>query len=308
MANQIVLLDIAAVKLFLQTQTLDSRYHTWHFNVNSFYDSQLYFQERKIYCQKWQTNENIYVQLASNFGPVTARLIDAEENIIAPAVVTTLSQSFYFTPFAAYGITVNLAGITAGIYWLQVLVGGTGTETKLISEPMMIAEDWPGTIQFEYSHSENEYGAIFQNGEKMYFRTEGVIDDFTPGITETVFEDDPGNIVRLSSTTHRSFKLSIGNEAGVPDWVADKVNRIFGCDSVLLDGKQFVRPEGGKMEPKGEEGYPMRGWKMDIREAKNRNGLTIENDIPQNNSVVLIYIGENALFGLTGDSYITKVE
>jgi hypothetical protein len=56
---------------------------------------------------------------------------------------------------------------------------------------------------------------------------------------------------------------------GVPNWVADKINRVFDCSDVLVDGKGFTRMEESRMEPSRQKQYAMAGWIMDILESKN---------------------------------------
>jgi hypothetical protein len=312
MANTIYLLDISPVKLFKENYSIDAKYHTKHFNNAAYYDQIKPYEIAKYYKQKFQTNDSLYFQLVANFGPVEVLLVDCDGATIVSGTDTAISTGFYTAPFYAYGCNIDLSAVAAGTYFVKVKIGSGGSLTTLISEPLQVAEDHPGTILYEYTNSKNEFGAIFQNGETFSFRCEGYIQDFTPGSNDVVYEDEPANLTRLSAVPYRAFKLAIGNEEGVPDWVADRVNRIFACDDVLIDGKAFTRPQGSKMEKKSEEGYPMSGWLVELRESKARNGATIENDIALEDDVVVVYIADTSLFGLTGgtgtDAIILKVE
>jgi hypothetical protein len=308
MANEIKLLDISPIKLVPETLTLDARYHMKHFEDAAYYAQLKKWEEKKFYSQKYQNNDTIYFQLVSNYGPVTAYLVDLDGKQIANATVGVISTTFYSSPKAAYGVSIDLTTVPKGVYRVSVIIGSGLSQYKLISEYLLIDADFPYTLLFEYSCDENEQGAIFQNGEVFSFRVEAGIHTYQPGTNDVVFEDEPANLVRLSATPFDAFKLTIGDGNGVPDWVVKKVNKILACNTILIDGRQFVKTDNAKWEAKGEDNSPLKGWTTDIRPAKNRDGLTISDNIPLDNSVVLISWGETALFGLTGDAYIEKVD
>ncbi len=309
MANYVYLLDIASIKLVPKNAALDPKFHIKHFSEFLMEDQFLPHQFRKYYAQKYQTNDPLYFQFVSNFGPVTCRLLDKDGNIVVNGVSAAIASTYYSAPFTCYGCSINLAGLAKGMYQVELTVGSNDNEVVFVSEPLQIDTDLPGTILIQYSNVENDYGAIFQNGEQFAIRVEGAIDDFKPASNDVVYEDEPANITRLSSTPYRIFKGIFGGEEGIPDWMIDKINRASSCDTVLYDGKQFVKNEGAKWEGKSEDDYPLKGWNIELREAKARNGLTVENSIPLNNGVTVLYIGETQLFGtLTGDALIKKVE
>lgn len=310
MANRIKILDIAPLRFVPKTLTLDPRYHVKHFDNALAADQIFRWEEKKYYAQKYQNNDELYWQIVSNYGPISARLLDSKGNIKAVATIAAISSTFYTTPEACYGCGIDLTGLDEGGYQVEMIFGAGGTETRMISEVLYVKSDHPDTLLFEFSCQNNEQGAIFQHREVFSFRVEGALHNYQPGTNDVVFEDEPANLVRLSATPFDTFKLSIGGGAGVPDWVVKKLNKILACDTVLIDGRQFVKPENAKWEKKTEDGSPLSGWSIDLRPAKTRNGLIIENDIPLDNSVVVVYVGEQDLFGPlgAGTGNIIKVE
>jgi hypothetical protein len=64
----------------------------------------------------------------------------------------------------------------------------------------------------------------------------------------------------------------------VPPYLIDKLSRIFGCDTLTIDGRDFTKNEGANWEPVELEGYPMAGWSIELREKLNRDITIYEND------------------------------
>ena len=307
MANTINLPHINPVKLVQKNLSTFDKYNFRHFDIALFEDQILNFQEKKMYFQKFQNSDTITIQFTSTFGPFSFRLLDCKETVIATGTVTQISTSYFTAPTYAYKGEIDLTGIDEGIFWVELVIGTNPSQLKFISEPIYVAENHKNSMCFEYTNSTNDFGAIFQNGETFTFRVEAILKEFTPGSNDVVFEDEPANLVKLSSSAFRTFKLSVGAAQGVPDWVADKLNRIFGCDSVLLDGKAFTRNDGAKLESNGDPLIPLRGWSLEVRESKARTGLTFENNIPQDNNIVVIYNIEDSFFGDLGTNQTTII-
>lgn len=296
MANEIQIPSINPIKLVQDGYTPATRYNQKHFDSSLFTEQLRNFQQTRNYYQKFQTTENIYFQIIANFGPISCKLIDCNDNEIVVGTVATITTSIFTVPYAAFSCTINLSGIPEGIYWVVVNVGTT-PYTKLISEPIHVANYHANTMLFEYNNSINDFGAIFQNGEIFSLRIESFFKSFTPGSNDVVFEDEPANVLKLSASPFRQFKLAFGEGIGVPDWLIDKVNRLFACDSVLIDGKYFTKAEGAKLDPINEDNYAMSGWSLDVRESKSREGLTITNNITQDQKIVVIHVVDTTFFG-----------
>ena len=98
----------------------------------------------------------------------------------------------------------------------------------------------------------------------------------------TVYEDQILNETALRSQKYRVWSLKIGGTpfAGIPDYFADMIGGIIGCSYLYIDGKPFTVNEGSQMEPVELEGYPMRGWGVEMRDRYTRAAITYENDDP----------------------------
>lgn len=276
-----------------------------HFDEVLYEDQILDFQEKIRYYQKWKNSDTVSFPVISNFGVPSIKLVDCELKQVVACSVESVSTDYYQSPDVYYMAQADLTGVDEGIYWFLIDVSGE----KFLSEPQYIAEQHDNTILFNYDNDKNEFGLVF-DGFSYSFRCEAILSEFLPGSKEKVFEDEPANIYTLSSNPFRVFKLIIGDAKGVPDWVADKINRIFACKKVLLDQKQFGRTDGSKMERNGDPLVPTSGWTMEIRESKARDVLVMGNDRLIETDVTMTYVVDTTLFGsgYNANAKITQID
>lgn len=301
MANIINIPLITPYKFVLQNLVIDDRYNQPVFDDALLSNQILIWQQTANYFQKVQNNDGIYFQLNANYGPLSVQLLNCNNIVVATGIVTPVNSNYFKVPVVGYECTIDITDVNLvpeGIYYIKVSVGSP--ITVLISEPIHIKSKHIGTMLFEYQNTSNAFDVIFQNNEQFSLRVEAALLGFQPGSNEVVYEDEPANLLTLSAYAFRTWKLKIGAAKGVPDWVADKINRILCCDTVMIDGKYFTKNDGSKLEPNGKDEIITKGWTVELRESKARTGVTISNDIPQNNSVVISYPADSKLFGGAG--------
>ena len=221
------------------------------------------------YLQKWQQADTIKLQIKATYGPVKVDIIDCSQKVIKSVQLEPVVTAVVGQLWKCYEGNIQLADIAEGAYYAVLSVGSGEFVQKFISEPIELKLKHENTMLFEYSHSYNNYGVLFETGYKPSFRCEAAITDFLPGADETVYTDQIYDTTLLSSTPFRNFKLTLGEPYGVSDWVVDLINRIYSCDTVLADRKQYARPDGTKMEKAERQGYPLLIWQMDLRESQN---------------------------------------
>lgn len=282
--------NINPIKLVVKD--LQYNYNIKHLDI-ALQANQIYsFQSKKYYYQKFNKTDLIYFQLISDFGGCTVTLVDCEDNQIAVGTSVAINNTFYNIPNVCYGCSINLNTVPDGYYYVKVIVGFGLNATTLISEPILVADNFPNTALFEYYNTSNINGVIFQNNEKFYLRCEAVLHDFQPQSIDTVFEDENADLITLSSFKFRTYKLIIGNSLGVADWMIDKLANAFGVSNTYIDGLQFTKQQGAKFERNSDRLVPLAGWTLEVRETKSRNGTTIINNLPQTSSVVVSYLIE----------------
>jgi len=307
MPNRIFLPYINSVKLVVGN--LNYNYNLKHLD-DALFPYQIYdYQTQKNYFQKFQSSDTIYFQIASNFGSFSYDIIDCKNVVQQSGSSSIVTNTYYSLPFVCYEAGIDISGLDEGNYYIRVKVGFGGAITTLISEPFAVAEEHINTALFSYKNTTNIGGAIFQNNEVFYFRCEAVLQDFQPQSIDTVFEDQNADLITLSSFQFRTWKMLIGAAQGVPDWIIDRLSKIFGLNTVLIDGKQFIKQQGSKFEVAGSDRLvPLRGWSVELRESKARTGVIIENDIPLEGDVIVEYIIDPLVFGNIDSITIQKVD
>jgi len=232
-------------------------------------------EEQVAYAQKYCNADTIAFQIAVPAGAIvdfTANLVGDNEAVEIPWDSLTLTGSGY----DYFEFSKSLSGIEEGLYQIEVEVEWQdGKRLSLVSEPICIRPVHPGTVLIQFSHSGNEFGTLFQpeEGEKKYMiRVEGGFpsDGFLPGSKDVVYRDQTYNTVLLSSVPFANCKATFGDGRGIPNWLADKLNRIFSCSDVKLNGEQYTRADGSKLEAVREEGFPMAAWVIELAKAENR--------------------------------------
>lgn len=257
----------------------------------------LSFQDKRPYFQPWQTSDKIILQWNSNYGPFTLQLIDKDENVVVTGQVSQLNNNWFIAPVYGYMGVIDLNGIDDGIYYVRMLIGTSGSQLELISSPLDVKENHKNTLLLKYNNGYNNWDCIFQNSEYFELRVHGILDEFTPQSTDTMFIDEGESIVKLRSEVFYKYKLVIGNFKGVPDKIIENINHIFKCSDILIDEIPYEKADGAKFERTGDKFVATSGWSIDVRPAKNRNSIRFENNIPNDNKVTVMYDVSTTFFG-----------
>lgn len=273
------------------------QYYTKQFDL-FLYAEQIYnFQEKVSYFQKIFQGDQISLQFSSNLSPVQVDVINSDGNAVLPFTALQVRRNTYDPDYYIYEADINTSPLTEGCYSLQVTVG-SAYPIILVSEIFVITTDITNTLLFEYSNTTYHEDVLFETGIKFSMRVPGIISGYTPGAKDVVYEDQVLNETLLSSRTFRNFKLFVGGAEGIPDWMIDKLNRVMGCDTVMIDGKFFTKAEGAKWEQKSEDTYPMNGWTLDLRETINRNSVIYQSgQIDSNKKLLVVHNIESKGFG-----------
>jgi hypothetical protein len=272
------------------------QYQTKHFDDYWFKEQLQDYETVVDFKQKFQTSDTIYLQFEANFASIQLQVIDCEQNVLLTQAATQVRANKYLPGYYVYEITLSLAPFDPGTIWLKLNLG-VGSKF-CISEPIEIAETWPNTILFEYSHSKYHGDVIFETGIVFGFRCEGVIRRLDPGSERTFYRDQKLNPTTLKVRPFRAFELGIGHLTGIPDWMIDKMDWIWSCDNVLLDGKSFAVLEDSKFEDQEiHKQYPLRHWTLNIQEGVNRASKIVGVNVNPNKKLMIVYQIDGTVFG-----------
>lgn len=220
----------------IEQKTFDSRYNSVPFD----------FQGPTVpYYQKYQTNDTVQLQVLADHVPtltIRQSATTAIKSTITPTVSTIIGQTY-----SLYEFKIQWTSLQADNYYVQVDCNGVTYQ----SDNIQTANYWPNTALFEYTHSKNTYSIIFSTGYIGTFRAEACVQDFNPEFSDVIYADQTHNITKLNSIRYRTFNLYVPGfnfGQGVPQWVGDRINWIFGCDQLQIDGQYYQNNENSKWE------------------------------------------------------------
>jgi hypothetical protein len=260
--------------------------------VNTVYD----WQEPTNYAQKWQQSDTLKIQVQSTFDPLQVDLLGKYGEVVTSLVGNLKLPNKYIIGAFAYEFTLSFAAIPEGVYYLR-MSNGNLNELHLISEPICVKAIHPNTVYIQYRHSRYHGDVIFETGITFNFRVEASFDFLKPGANVTSYQDQKANPYILSATPYRVWPLVVGGNRGIPDWVVDKINIIWACNEVRVDGRLFARNESGNISFNQVEYYPMRAAIIELREGINRGSKIFSPNVDTTKKLLVVGNMETNLFG-----------
>ncbi|WP_430900457.1 MULTISPECIES: hypothetical protein [unclassified Paraflavitalea] len=297
MPNILEIATLCPLKFRNQNYSNPAPYNTKYFEDYHYRDTLPYYVASDDYCQIWQKNDIINVQIRANYGPHNLELQNYKGTKITEFVLNPVTTSMDGLGMNTYEASIALNTFDAGIYRF-VLKSGSPLVTVLETDYFNLKDLHEGSILFEVTHNENDFGFVFETGIKVSFRVHGGFTEYTPQTDRVVFIDQPRNIQQLSARSYYTEKLVIGNSYGVPKWVIEKINEFFLCKTVLIDGKQWAAVSGAKFDASRVGKFQRAGWTMEVMPAKKRIGNRFVNDAPAaQTDYYVTYNIEGNLFG-----------
>lgn len=224
-------------------------------------DWKLSFQQPVDYIQKFLPSDIIRVQYRIDS--------DASTHIELTNMKTgniTVLQPFQFTDYPnVYEIVLDY--LTVGCYQFDIYLG----DELSLSTSFCICESLPETVKLSYTHYRNWRQNVFVRGEYFDLRFEASIlpVDMVLNADTNGFRDQETSYHQLSSFAYRSDVLTFGGGFGVPNWLAEKINRVFDLFYIFLDGESIVRSEESAPETEtiGTVYYPLFLYKIGIEKG-----------------------------------------
>ena len=259
------------------------QYNNVHFDDDFFCRSIRFFEQKVGYLQPYQQSDTIrYIFFGSDTTAAnyTARLLDMN-GVAITKTITVSQQSGTYSGLKAYTLQFSLWDVPEGKYFLQLAYDhGASTFSYILHEPFHLKQVHSNTVRIDYRNSYNDQDVIyFSDTFKFQLRVKGNMSAVNPDSKFSTYEDQPLNNTMVSGIPYRNFELTIDKS---PEWLADKVERIFLTDTLTIDGKLFSRENGAKLEPKRNEQYPLHFYGLKLREAENK----LSNEYAMNTAVM----------------------
>lgn len=306
MANSIYIPELNPVIFYDRSITMPPIYSTKYLGDYSF-SERLYDWQYKIgYMQCWQTTDIIHLQFISTFDPIIVQLCDADDRVVIELESLVGLPNKFIPGTYSFEVTMSMAGLSCGYYYLKVLLGPSGGLQKILTSDVMFISDEhiDNTLLVEYYNSTFRSDVIFETGIKFQFRIPGNFGFLKKKRSNEIYRDEKYSSTILSSKAAKQWPLQFGNEFGLPDEVLNLLDEIWSCDHVSVDDKLFgiasdTEPEFHLLE--GADSYPLRGVTYTVEEGINRNSRMFGIDIDSTKKLMATIVVDASVFGDTSN-------
>ncbi len=252
------------------------------------------------WAQPWQQSDSIRLQVLSQAGPVTLRVYDNIGDLIFTDSLTQKEQSFFDSTLYIHELDLILAAFTEGYYRLELDFGGY---VSFESNTIFISDVIENSLLIEYSHFKYREGIYFENEFTTSKRIVGALPLEKPGSNNVVYTNQSNDQTLLSSRPFRTWRLYTGGPEGTPDFQVNNLNMMLGCSNLMIDGKLYTRAtEGAQLEERSEEGYPLRGWSIELRDKLNRGSKVWDEEVGLADGGLSVVINVEAKGFLSNDT------
>jgi len=254
----------------------------------------------EAYCQKVQTSDVLTFQLIIKktllnlqAGRYIIELVDKYENVIFvfnKIELYTDDDDWTYTHFhkvlsyTGYDFPEGKYFIRAKFFKTKVTgqIVTVQTET-LYSEPLDIQNVHENTVYLQYKHSEFDFDMLHKNlnfgnpsvsFSPLYnFRVEGGVwsKNIVPTAESIVYFSQKRSAKVISAIPYTLVTFTFGNPKGLPNWVAEKINRIFCTEFVRIENIYYSKNEGAELEQVEYPEYTARGvWELQCLRYENK--------------------------------------
>lgn len=303
--NTLLFSNYNPVQFYKEVPDENAQYNSRHMDDWYFSDTILPWQERLNFCQPWQRNDLIQMQLQCNYGPVNLQLFNSDGLLIDTVAFQQIMANENDPTLFIYELALSMAVYPVGCYYFKMTFGSPVVLT-LKSETFILSEKHENSLLLNYSHYRMYGDLVFESGFTSSLRIPATLRFKGPASVDTIYKDQVLNAQLVRSVPFRVWILAIGGSEGIPDIMADKIFGILGCSNLQVDGKYYTKNEGATMEPNEQDNYPMRGWNIELVPKLNRTQRVYENEISQDALVAVLINSDSKGFGLGSGQIVVQ--
>lgn len=303
MANNFIQSIINPIKLVPASLAVIPQYVTKFIDDVQYIETIREYQENIPFFQPWLQVDALRGYYISNYGPVEVTLINCEGVELEGQSLANGPQDVDRPGYYVRLMDLDLNIYPAGRYLPKFKVGST--PDVWFGEPIEILASSVNTWLIEYRNYKAKNGIIFfkNDGTKLFsptFRVPAVLKYIRPTSIDTLYFDRKHNAKFLEAVDFDLFRFIVGNSDGVPPWYMRKLGKIWTCDEVLLNGRQFAKAAENEdwNELEQDQEYPLGGWSLDVVEARPSGVIEYENTNPQVGINSMMAVVETKGFGL----------
>lgn len=254
------------------------------------------WEAKAYWFQPWMKTDSARLHIWTDGGVPTFRIIDRDEKTFYTGTMQQRQQLTSWPGMHIYETEYSFAGTPEGYYHAEIQV----QDKIYVTDEFEVSEKSENSVFIEYKALHLYEDVLWGTGYFPRIRLYGDLAGFRPEAVRTGYDDQVYNRVLLDSKNYRIWRLFI-NAVGVPDWMADKLNLILGCSTILIDGRQYAVADDAKLEPVELERYPLRGWAIDLRERYARASQVYEDDTLLNGEIISLITANTKGFSSNND-------
>jgi hypothetical protein len=95
--------------------------------------------------------------------------------------------------------------------------------------------------------------------------------DESPASEDVGYIDQSRSRKMLSSQPFNIYNFTFGDNRGLPNYIIDKVNRIFSCEFVKIGREFYTKNDGASVQQVwSEQKYPLAAWNLELCPYENK--------------------------------------
>lgn len=243
------------------------------------------FEDPVDYCQTFSIEDIITLQaLATSANPdiIPEFHLTGNSTVSLTPTVYPSDKDGYSILYVDVSSMVNAPGnYLLSVYDRENLLHIENFYFRVLSET---DEELNDTVRIRYSHNINEFNARFINDSTPLYsdiRIEGAFRRYaeTHNNQTDYFRDQDYYPNQLSSYAYTARTLSMGDSAGLPGWIGEKLNYIFSLSDVTIttngEERSYVRHDGAQVtvETIETDKYPMYIYSVEVEKKVDRFGI-----------------------------------
>lgn len=281
--------------------SLDPSFNYRGIDDDFYFKNLKYFEYKAPFAQQFQQSDTIFIQWLSEYEALAyyqyARFLDDRGNVFTPKTVTVVKESGTYsseidgellTFLTLYTITIKLFDMPEGKYFLQCRFYNGINYYNVIHEPVHVKQIHDNTVRIDFYNSYNDQIVIYPTSAYIpQIRVDGFVKILPPEAEFETYIDQPLDKEMVSGIASRTYELILNN---IPDYLADKINRIMLCDVVYIDGFKYTREQGANLEQiSGDDKSALSNYKLKLGERINTSTVNVGystlilGDMPQTN-------------------------
>jgi hypothetical protein len=252
-------------------ESYNPNYNFTHIDADFYSRNIMTWQQENKYFQPYQNADVIPIFFAGESrNDYNYNIIDCNGKVVKTGAIASTGV---VNSIDIFHIGIDLLDVPSGIYFIQISCANDADSSNYyaISEPIEVKEYHEGTMLLEYYNSYNDQSIIWglMPNTAFQFRIHSALIEMNPQSKNYVYEDQMYNSTLLSGIAYREWIIAFGGDGhAIPQYIADKINRIFNCDNVSIDGVQYTRIEGSQLDPQRDPISTLTAWTLKVREKE----------------------------------------